>query len=54
MKTIKVTLPPCLSLLLLCASALAEEPTLDEVIVTAQRKEENLQAVPLSVDALTG
>lgn len=53
MKTTKVTLPPCLSLLLLCASALAEEPTLDEVIVTAQRKEENLQAVPLSVDALT-
>ena len=35
-------------------AALAQEATLEEVLVTAQKREENLQDVPLSVTALSG
>src|ERR1700759_4764956 len=34
--------------------AAAQAPMLDEIVVTAQKREQNLQSVPLSVTAVTG
>ena len=34
--------------------AIAQEPVLEEITVTAQRREQSLQEVPISVTAFTG
>jgi outer membrane receptor protein involved in Fe transport len=38
----------------LASTALAQNPQLEEVVVTATKRAENLQDVPISVNALTG
>jgi iron complex outermembrane receptor protein len=38
---------------LLCANAMAQEAQLQEVVVTAQRRSENIQSVPIAVTAFT-
>ncbi|MGH8138346.1 MAG: TonB-dependent receptor [Steroidobacteraceae bacterium] len=40
-------------LALLCANAVAQEAQLEEVVVTAQRRSENIQRVPIAVTAFT-
>ena len=40
--------------LLGCAQALAQEQQLQEVVVTAQRREQNIQNVPIAITAFTG
>lgn len=40
-------------LVLMCANALADEDQLQEVVVTAQRRSENIQNVPIAVTAFT-
>jgi len=47
------------ALLAMMGTARAEEPpaparTIEEIVVTAQKKEENIQQVPISVTALEG
>jgi iron complex outermembrane recepter protein len=42
-----------LGLAVLCADATAQESQLGEIVVTAQRRAENLQSVPISVSAFT-
>jgi len=39
---------------LMTLPALAQDATLDEIIVTAQKREQNLQDVPISVATLDG
>ena len=38
----------------LASTSLAQNPQLEEVVVTATKRAENLQDVPISVNALTG
>ena len=39
---------------LLAATAIAQEAFIEEVIVTAQKREQNIQEVPVAVSAFTG
>jgi iron complex outermembrane receptor protein len=38
---------------LLCANAVAQEAQLQEIVVTAQRRSENIQSVPIAISAFT-
>jgi iron complex outermembrane receptor protein len=39
---------------LVCGPALADDETLEEIVVTAQKREQNIQNVPIAISAFTG
>jgi len=52
MNTMK-SLAPALALALQCAGAFAQAPALEEVVVTATKRAESLQDIPVTVNAVT-
>lgn len=50
----KLTVPAFLAMSCVCAEAYAQQASLEEVTVTARKRTESLQDVPLSVSAISG
>ena len=51
-KSLKIALPVCLALCLASADALAQQ--LEEIVVTAQRRSESVQEIPVAVTSMSG
>ena len=54
MRTLKKIIIGCLTVVAICSSGMGVAGVLEEIVVTAQKREQNLQDVGISITALSG